>query len=75
MDFSTDTGKERNIYIIGLQKKKTVRRITQHCFSFIISKRFVQEMSVLSITTTKGQSVYSEMKLLNYTLNAHLVLG
>lgn len=74
MDFSTDTGKERNIYIIGLQKK-TVRRITQHCFSFIISKRFVQEMSVLSITTTKGQSVYSEMKLLNYTLNAHLVLG
>lgn len=32
-------------------------------------------MSVLSITTTKGQLVYSEMKLLNYTLNAHLVLG
>lgn len=73
MDFCTDTGKERNIYIIGLQK--TVRSITQHCFSFIISKRFVQEMSVLSITTTEGQPVYSEMKLLNYTLNAPLVLG
>lgn len=28
MDFSTDTGKERNIYIIGLQKKNSAQDYT-----------------------------------------------